>query len=83
MYPENYSFASVSISAFSYDAVRAYSKALNYCKTSDSDCIRDYFVSNKDYEGALGKWNFDSRGDVNIKFSLFRVVGGEFKALEL
>ncbi len=82
MFPDSYSLPAVSMSAFSYDALMAYSKALNYCKTPDSDCIRNYLVTNKDYSGSLGKWNFDSRGDVSIKFSLFRVEGGEFKVLD-
>lgn len=80
-FPDSYSFPAVAMSAFSYDALMAYSKALNYCKTSNSDCIRDYLFANKDYSGALGKWNFDSHGDVSIDFSLFKIKGGEFNEI--
>jgi branched-chain amino acid transport system substrate-binding protein len=76
--PDAHSFPAIMVSAFSYEAIKIYSKAVNSCNGSDPHCIKNYFLNLKNYPGALGNWSFDKNGDVDVKFGLFKIEGGEF-----
>lgn len=79
-YSAKYSASPDGFAANSYDALKILSNAVNHCKGgSDTNCIRDYIYSLKDYPGAGGTVSFDSNGDV-IKEPQVKVAeGGVFK----
>lgn len=79
LFPDVISMPSLMCSSFAYEAVKVYYDAIQKCGSSEPDCIKNHLISLKNYKGALGTWSFDSKGDVDVKFSLFKVDGGEFK----
>ncbi len=82
-YKELYNKESNFYAANAYDAVKIIANAIEYCNgDKDTDCIRDYLYSVKDYPGIGGKTTFDENGDV-VKPVMIKVVkDGEFVPYE-
>lgn len=47
-----------------YDSVYIISDALKKCSSEDTDCIKNYLYSIDWYDGVIGRYKFDSNGDV-------------------
>ncbi len=62
--------------ATSYDAVFLIGDALEACG-EDTDCMRDFFYSTKDWPGMAGPTTFDENGDVGGTFGIFQVQDGK------
>jgi branched-chain amino acid transport system substrate-binding protein len=62
--------------AYGYDAAKAVLNALQRAGSADRGAIRDAVFATKDFDGALGKWSFDSNGDT----SLTRMSGRQVKS---
>ena len=82
-YKELYNKESSVYAANAYDAVKIIANAIKNCKgDQDTDCIRDYLYSVKDYPGIGGKTTFDENGDV-VKPVMIKVVkNGQFVPYE-
>jgi len=82
-YKELYNKKSNAYAANAYDAVKILANAIEYCSgDKDTDCIRDFLYSVKDYQGIGGKTTFDKNGDV-IKPVMIKVVkDGKFVPYE-
>jgi len=52
----------ITLRVQSYDTLRVLAIAIKNC-AENTDCIRDYLYSIKDYEGATGEFYIDSNGD--------------------
>lgn len=63
--------------AMGYDTVMLTYKALEECG-ENSECIRDYLLSVRDYNGASGMFSFDEYGDVSKEMHLMIIRDGEF-----
>lgn len=62
--------------AYGYDAAKAVLNALQRAGSADRAAVRDAVFATKDFDGALGKWSFDSSGDT----SLTRMSGRQVKS---
>ncbi len=61
-----------------YDAVYIIKDAIEYCKTINTDCIKDYLYNMGSYNGVIGDYNFNKDGDVqNIKFVIKQIIDAE------
>jgi len=65
-----------------YDSVYIIADALKIC-AEDTDCIKDYLYSIKDYYGTIGHYHFDSKGDfVGAKLTPNQIRNGKVVAYE-
>ncbi len=67
--------------ATAYDAVYLAKEAIEHCDT-DATCMKKYFYSLKDWEGAAGKLTFDQNGDPVYEYEIKTIRNGvivEFK----
>lgn len=64
--------------ANAYDGLHMLSQALDSCKGPNTDCIRDYLYSLKDYPGIGGRTSFDQNGDVAKDLFLKTVKNNQF-----
>lgn len=65
-----------------YDSVQILANALKQCD-ENTDCIKDYLYSIKDYPGASGTYGFDSHGDVDgLHFVVKQVKNGKIETLK-
>ncbi|MCK5320085.1 penicillin-binding protein activator [Candidatus Parcubacteria bacterium] len=82
-YKELYNKESSAYAANAYDAVKIIANAIENCNgDKDTDCIRDYLYSVKNYQGIGGNTTFDKNGDV-VKPVMIKVVkNGEFVPYE-
>jgi len=61
----------------SYDRVYILKGALEKC-SEDTDCIKDYLYSIKDYNGVLGTYGFNEKGDMTGMFvSIKKIIDGK------
>lgn len=63
--------------AMGFDAYNLFTKAIEKC-TSNSQCVRDYFYSLRNYAGASGVLSFDDHGDVLKPLKSKYVHNGNF-----
>ncbi|MBI4171011.1 MAG: ABC transporter substrate-binding protein, partial [Candidatus Aenigmarchaeota archaeon] len=62
----------------SYDSVFIISNALRKCG-GDTECVKNFLYNMDWYEGTIGRYKFDSKGDViGIVFALKIVRNGAF-----
>lgn len=73
---------STAYAANSYDAVHLIADAIESCNGDDSECIRDYLYSVKDYPGMGGLTTFDENGDVIKPVAIKTIKNGEFVIYE-
>lgn len=66
--------------ARSYDAFLILAKGIEKCG-ENTDCLKDYLFSVKNYHGTSGNLSFDRNGDVTVNFKLEKVVNGVFKPI--
>ncbi len=71
--------AQMIYAARAYDAVMLLNTALSVCRSPSPDCVRDYLLAVRNYTGASGIISFDSAGDVQCSFHLFRVHQRQFE----
>ncbi len=72
----------ISYAAFGYDAMGVLAQAMMNVGT-DGTAIRDYLSAMPDYDGIVGKFNFDKNGDVTgIHYQLYEVQNGEWVTLQ-
>lgn len=69
--------------ARAYDALLLLGQAYRDCQTRAASCIRDRLYAVRSYEGASGNLTFDSAGDVQTSFTLYRVANGKFEPAAL
>lgn len=73
-------------SIYSYEATQVVLRGIAKAGVKDRTKIREAIMSTKDYDGVLGKWSFDERGDTTLtSMSGFEVRDGQFvfvKSLE-
>lgn len=82
-YKSLYGEESSAFAANAYDAVYIVSDAIESCRgDDDTDCIRDYLYSVRDYLGIGGTTTFDKNGDVVKPVSVKVVKDGKFVVLE-
>ena len=62
-YRAAYNLAPDNQSAWTYDAITVFCKAMNDSKSTDPDKIRDAVLAIKKFPGAEGEYNFDANGD--------------------
>ncbi len=62
-YRAAYNLAPDNQSAWTYDAVTVFCKAMNDAKSTDPEKIRSTVLSIKKFAGAEGEYNFDANGD--------------------
>jgi ABC-type branched-subunit amino acid transport system substrate-binding protein len=70
----NYPF----FAAAAYDAVHLFADGIK-SKGNNTDKVKDYLYSIKNYDGAAGTYHFDSNGDVvGIALTVKQLKNGEF-----
>jgi ABC-type branched-subunit amino acid transport system substrate-binding protein len=52
--------------AAQYDAVQIINNTVKQCGGDDSTCIKNYLYNMSEYNGTMGKYKFDSNGDLLI-----------------
>lgn len=59
-----------------YDGVYLVRDAIQACNgDQNTDCLRDYFYNLPDYNGTIGNYKFNSKGDVEgIKFTVKQII---------
>ncbi|MCD6096834.1 ABC transporter substrate-binding protein [bacterium] len=66
----------------SYDRVYIIADALKKCG-ENTECIRDYLYGLEEYDGVIGKYRFDSNGDVvGIGFAIKKIINGKPELIE-
>jgi len=65
-----------------YDSVYITAQALEKCDQEDTECIKDYLYSVKDYDGTSGTISFDKNGDPDMYFQLNIVRDGKATLLK-
>ncbi|MCL5010788.1 MAG: ABC transporter substrate-binding protein [Patescibacteria group bacterium] len=65
------------VAAEAYDSLRLVVAAVEACGLK-SECMKDYLLSVKNYQGVSGNLSFDENGDVFYEYSLKTVKNGEF-----
>ena len=73
-----YGEKSEAYEANSYDMVVLVAKAMKECGDKNTDCIRDYLYSVKNYSGVGGLTTFDSFGEVTKPLVIKTVKDGKF-----
>ncbi|OIO38969.1 MAG: branched chain amino acid ABC transporter substrate-binding protein [Candidatus Omnitrophica bacterium CG07_land_8_20_14_0_80_50_8] len=72
-----------SFSAYAYDATNVLIEALRRAGKKDREAVLSEVKHTKDFQGILGKINFDSKGDaVGRSVGIFKIEKGRFKFLE-
>ncbi len=77
-YQARYGVESDGFAANGYDAVALIAAAIDACKAVQTDCIRDFLYSTKDYPGVGGLTTFDRNGDVSKPVQLKIARDGKF-----
>ncbi|RLE38738.1 hypothetical protein DRJ17_02990 [Candidatus Woesearchaeota archaeon] len=62
--------------ANAYDTATIIAEAMQLCE-ENTDCIRDYLYSVKDWKGASGKISIDENGDVLREFMFYELKNGK------
>jgi branched-chain amino acid transport system substrate-binding protein len=65
-----------------YDMIMLLSDAVTKC-FDDTDCIKNYLYSVKDYNGVSGKFSFDEFGDVEKEVGIKTIKDGKFVPLKI
>ena len=78
-YRKKYGQAPNLFGAMGYDAYQLFENGFTRCN-SDTQCIKTYLYSVRDFEGVSGLLTFDSFGDVVKPMSLFTIADGAFVA---
>lgn len=82
--------AQVAYAARAYDGFMVTAEAAQACDAQGgsprgeqvTDCIRKKLLALKDYNGASGRFSFDTNGDIQSSFGLYAVRGREFVRAE-
>lgn len=70
--------------ASAYDAIGVVLAALERVGTKDRAAITRAVLATRDFDGLLGRWSFDSNGDVDLRRATrLTVRGGDFTYLEV
>lgn len=65
-----------------YDSVFIIADTLRRCE-ENTECIRDYLYTLKEYNGVIGKYSFDKNGDVvGLKYTIKEIRNGEVVELK-
>ncbi len=86
-YKKTYQSDPEAYSAYGYETAKVVLEAIRRAGKKDRNAIRKAIAETKDYEGALGKWSFDSNGDTTLttmsgntvkngQFEFVKVLGG-------
>lgn len=65
--------------ARAYDALKVVASTLVTCRSNDAECIRDELFKVRNFPGAAGTFSFDSCGDIDSSFALFRIRDRRFE----
>lgn len=69
-----------SYAAYSYEATKVVLKALEKTGKKDRAALIAEVANTKDFEGVLGKWSFDDKGDTSLKTMSGNIVkNGKFE----
>ncbi len=61
-----------------YDTVYIIKNAIESCGKIDTECIRDYLYAMPEYDGVIGKYEFDKNGDLEgINFAMKQIIDAE------
>lgn len=72
-----------SFSAYAYDAANVLIEAIRRAGKKDREAVLQEVKNTKDFQGILGKVNFDSKGDaIGKSVGIFKIEKGRFKFLE-
>ena len=72
-----------SFSAYAYDAANVLIEAIRRAGKKDREAVLREVKNTKDFQGILGKVNFDSKGDaIGKSIGIFKIERGKFKFLE-
>ncbi len=61
-----------------YDSVYIIKNAIKKCGGDDSNCIKQYLYNMPEYSGIIGKYRFDSNGDLSREDSVVhkKIING-------
>ena len=83
-YLEAYEREPECYAASAYDAVGVVLAAVEKVGTKDRAAITREVLATRDYDGLLGRWSFDSNGDVDLRRATrLTVLDGDFSYLEV
>jgi branched-chain amino acid transport system substrate-binding protein len=83
-YVETYGREPECYAASAYDAVGAVLSAIEQVRTKDRGDITRSTLATRDFDGLLGRWSFDSNGDVDLRRATrLAVRDGDFSYLEV
>jgi branched-chain amino acid transport system substrate-binding protein len=83
-YVETYGREPECYAASAYDAVGAVLAAVEQVGTKDRAAITRTTLATRDFDGLLGRWSFDSNGDVDLpRATRLTVRDGDFRYLEV
>jgi branched-chain amino acid transport system substrate-binding protein len=83
-YVETYGLEPECYAASAYDAVGAVLAALEKVGGTDRAAVTQEVLATRDFDGALGRWSFDSNGDIDLRRATrLTVRDGEFAYLEV
>lgn len=78
-YKERYGEESDWMAANSYDALKILADAMKSCHSyKDNDCVKDFILNLRDYNGVGGLTTFDKNGDVIKPIALKTIKNGQF-----
>ncbi|MDD5318296.1 MAG: hypothetical protein PHF79_00535 [Candidatus Pacebacteria bacterium] len=77
MYKSSFGKDPFVTSYFVYDGATLLGQANKSCN-GDARCIENYFYSNKDFSGVLGKVTYQPNGQVQRTFYFDQVQNGKF-----
>ena len=67
-----------------FEAANVILEAIRRAKRKDRNAIREACLGIRDFDGALGKWSFDSNGDITLRTISGRIVrDGKFEFLTI
>jgi len=70
------------LAVLSYDIAYIINEALENC-VENTECIKDYLYSMKNYDGTAGAYSFNEKGDVvGMNFAKKQIINGEAQLIE-
>lgn len=79
-YKQKYNIMPESFAIYGYEAANVVLAGIKKVGKKDREAILKEVLGTKDFEGVLGKWSFDSAGDISLQqCTISKIEGGKFK----
>jgi branched-chain amino acid transport system substrate-binding protein len=83
-YKKKFNSEPEAYAVYGYEAARVVLEAIQRAGKKDREAIRSAVAATKDFDGALGKWNFDKNGDTSLKVMMVEEIkNGRFSPVKI